>query len=263
MHTPQDPFDVPPDPAVFGEAQLPMHVRSFADGVAWWTDSFQLFLRDWLHWILATLLFVVICAIAVLIPVLGALVVHVLQTIMIGGLVLGCQKVERGGHFKITDLFLAFRRPYLMRLTVMALLLMVGFIAFFLLLGIGLGTMNLAFSISKVYTLTDVQNLPMLMLLLLIMVTAVSAVGMFYWFAPALIVLYDVGPIDAMRLSFVASLRNIMPMLSFGILAVFLLFLGFVLLVIGLVLVAPIAMIAVYVSTRSVFDSTPLMLPGR
>jgi uncharacterized membrane protein len=261
VHTPQDPFDVSPDSAVFGDAQLPMHVRSFADGVSWWTDSFRLFRLDWLNWILATLLFVVLCAVVLLIPWLGAILDHVLQTVMIGGLVIGCQRVEAGQRFRVSDLFAGFSRPHFVPLAVMALVLMVGFIGFFLILGVVLGSMHLAFSISNVYTLTDVANLPLLIVSLLIIVIAVSAVGMFYWFAPALIVLYGVGPIDAMRLSFVAALRNISSMLSFGILAVFLLFVGFILLLIGLIPIAPVAIISIYVSTRSVFGSTNLTLP--
>ena len=111
MRTPQDPFNHPPDPAVFGEAQLPIKVRSFGDGAVWWVDSFKLFQHDWLAWILANLLCVFLCFMAGLFPVIGAVLSYILQTIMIGGLMIGCQKVESGGRFQVSDLFAAFRGP--------------------------------------------------------------------------------------------------------------------------------------------------------
>jgi len=89
--------------------------------------------------------------------------------------------------------------------------------------------------------------------LLLILVAAASAVGMFYWFAPALIVFHGLGPIDSMRLSFVASLRNIGPMLSFGIVSVLLLFLGIVTVGLALIVIAPVAIASIYISTKAVF----------
>ena len=141
-------------------------------------------------------------------------------------------------------------------------MLIVGFFAFFLFIGIAFSTVNLSFSISRVYTLTNGENLPELLMFLLIMTIALSVLGMFYWFAPALIVLHGIGPFDAMRLSFMASLRNIASMLSFGIIGLVLLLLSFVPLFFGLLVFAPIAIIAVYVSTRSIFDYPQPALPA-
>ncbi len=256
MPTPRDPFEVPPDPAVFGELTLPMQVLPLEAGFTWWADSFALFKQDWLTWIGTVLGFLVISGVVLAVPLVGAVALHIVQTIMLGGLVLGCREADSGGRFRFVSLFAAFRAPYLVPLTVMACTILVAFIAFFLVLGMGLGMLGLAFSISRVLT-PNTDNLPLLVTLLMIIVVTTSVVGMFYWFAPALIVFYRVGPIDALRLSFIASLRNIAPMLGYGIVFVMVLLAGVLTLGLAFLVIAPVIIASIYISTRSVFGLVP------
>jgi hypothetical protein len=253
LHTPRDPFSEPVDPAVFDEPQLPMRVLPIQDGFVWWLEAFNMFKLDPWRWLGAVLVFLVLCALTLLLRELGVIVQHVLQTVLLGGLMLGCRQVDAGGRFQIGSLFWAFRGRNFKNLVVMALVIIFGFVLFFLIIGISFSTLNLTFSISHVLTLTDSENLPLIVLMLLITTLAVSAVGMFYWFAPGLIVFYGVGPIDAMRLSFVASLKNMGPMLTFGIVAVLLLFVGIFTLGFGYLIIGPVAFITLYTTTRAVF----------
>ena len=258
LHTPRDPFADPVDPAVFGDSQLPMRVLPIQDGFLWWLEAFNMFKLDPLRWIGAVVLFLVLCALTLVLREPGVVVQHVLQTVLLGGLMLGCREVDGGGRFHIGSLFWAFKGRNFKNLSIMALVMIVGFVLFFFLIGIGFGALNLAFSVSHVMTLTDPENLPRIILVLLITTLAVSAVGMFYWFAPALIVFHGVGPIDAMRLSFVASLKNMGPMLTFGIVSVLLLFVGIVTLGLGYLIIGPVAFVTLYTSTRAVFGVGPV-----
>jgi uncharacterized membrane protein len=253
LQTPRDPFSDPVDPAVFDEPQLPMRVLPIQDGFLWWVEGFNLFKLDPLRWIGAVLVFLILCATTLIVPLVGPILQHVLQTVLLGGLMLGCRRVEAGERFQIGSLFWAFEGRNFKSLAVMALVIILGFISFFLVIGISFGLFGLAFSISRVMTLTDPENLPAIVLMLLITTLAVSAVGMFYWFAPGLIVFHGVGPIDAMRLSFVASLKNMGPMLTFGVVFVLLLFVGIVTLGLGYLVIGPVAFVTLYTSTRAVF----------
>ncbi len=265
LHTPRDPFAEPVNSAVFNEPQLPMRILPIQDGFLWWLEAFRLFKLDMLRWIGAGLIFLLLCALVLKIPLLGPILQHVLQTVLLGGLLLGCRRVDAGERFRIGSLFWAFERHHFQTLTIMALVMIVGFVAFFLVIGISLGALGLAVSVSHVVTLTNTENLPMIVLLLLITTLAVSAVGMFYWFAPGLIVFCGVGPIDAMRLSFVASLKNMAPMLTFGIVAALILLAGLVLASFGnvgvvvttivCIVLGPVALVTFYTSTRAVFGS--------
>ncbi len=255
LHNPRDPFLEPVDPAVYNDPQLPMRVLPIQDGFLWWVEGFNLFKRDPLRWIGAVLVFLLLCAATLLVPLLGPILQHMLQTVLLGGLLLGCRRVEAGERFQVGSLFWAFEGRYFKNLAIMAFVMIVGFILFFLVIGIAFGAFDLAFSTSRVLTLTNSENLPGIALMLLITTLAVSAVGMFYWFAPGLIVFYGVGPMDAMRLSFVASLKNMGPMLTFGIVAVLLLFVGIVTLGLGYLVIGPVAFVTLYTSTRAVFGT--------
>ena len=54
------------------------------------------------------------------------------------------------------------------------------------------------------------------MLGLLVALALSLVVAMAIWFAPALVVLRDVAPVEAMKASFAACLKNTVPLLVYG-----------------------------------------------
>ena len=79
------------------------------------------------------------------------------------------------------------------------------------------------------------------------------------YFAPALIVHHDLGAVDAMKLSFKGCLRNILPFLVYGVIAMILGFLASIPLMLGWLVLGPILAIAVYVAYRQIFlDDTAI-----
>lgn len=79
------------------------------------------------------------------------------------------------------------------------------------------------------------------------------------WFAPALVVLHNSKPFEAMKMSLKGCLKNIVPFLVF----VFALMIISSLLIVftlglGLLVVVPVAMITYYTSYRSVWTDQPL-----
>jgi uncharacterized membrane protein len=76
---------------------------------------------------------------------------------------------------------------------------------------------------------------------------------MMIWFAPALIVLHDVAPVEALKMSFFGCLRNIMPFLIYGLVGLLMLVVGAIPLFLGWLVVYPVLMIAIYTAYRDIF----------
>jgi uncharacterized membrane protein len=257
LNSERDPLQESTDAVVFGDTVLSVTAYPIEAGVTWWRDAASLVWRDPLRWILSGLIFLVVCAATLIIPVVGALVLHVVQTILIGGLCLGCRAVDRGEPFEVGVIFAGFRSEYVGRLAAMALALVAGFVALFFVAGV----LGLAFTVSELTSFTDISMLSAVLPGVLFLTLVITVFGMLYWFAPALIVLHGAGPIEAMKLSFIGSLKNISPMLSFGIVALLLLLLGILSAGIGFLLIGPIAIATIYTSTGAVFGSRPMREP--
>ncbi len=89
----------------------------------------------------------------------------------------------------------------------------------------------------------------------LLLIPAIMAI----WFAPALIVLHDIKPIQAMKMSIKGCVKNIFPFLTFIIVGFIVAILGVTLtLGLGFVVLIPVGMISYYTSYRDVWTDQPL-----
>jgi uncharacterized membrane protein len=78
-------------------------------------------------------------------------------------------------------------------------------------------------------------------------------VGMALWLAPALVVLDGIAPVDAMKLSFAATMRNPGAYVVFSLLAIGASIVGTIFLLIGLLFVIPALACAAYAAYRDIF----------
>jgi hypothetical protein len=76
---------------------------------------------------------------------------------------------------------------------------------------------------------------------------------MAYWFAPPLVALSGLSAIAAMKLSFIACLRNMLPFLLYGLLVFLLALLAIVPFGLGLLVLGPTLMASMYVAYRDIF----------
>ena len=78
------------------------------------------------------------------------------------------------------------------------------------------------------------------------------------WFSPALVYFHNEAPLDALKISFFASLRNWLPFLVYGILMLMLFVVAAIPLMLGFLVAGPLALISIYTSYRAVFtESAP------
>jgi uncharacterized membrane protein len=73
------------------------------------------------------------------------------------------------------------------------------------------------------------------------------------WFAPSLVVFNNLKPVDAMKASFLACLKNIVPFLLYGIVLIVLCFVAAIPLGLGFLVLGPVAIASIYTGYRDIF----------
>ena len=91
------------------------------------------------------------------------------------------------------------------------------------------------------------------MLALLVMLLLVMLASMALWFAPALVVFRGTAPVDAVRASFAATLKNTAPLLVWSLIYIVASIVASIPVGLGWIVLVPVTMLSVYVSYRDVF----------
>ena len=73
------------------------------------------------------------------------------------------------------------------------------------------------------------------------------------WFAPALIVFDNLKPVDAMKASFFACLKNMVPFLLYSIILLVLCVIAAIPLCLGFLVLGPVIIASIYAGYRDVF----------
>lgn len=262
-----------PDRPALAAARLDMPVESLRPprslpagrGWGWIADGWALFkARPW-TWIGVLLLFYLILILLSLVPSVGGLAVTLVQPILTAGLMIGAHAQHTGGRLEVGHLFAGFQ-AHTGRLALLGLA--------YLLLAIGIGVVTVL-GLLLVLQLTGAPGLeqqlifledpgpiqlptqvpmePLLLIPVLIALLMGVTVAMAMLFAPALIALNAVPVVRALKLSLQGCLRNVLPFLVFGLAALGLLLLGSLPMMLGLLVVVPVLVIALYMAYRDIF----------
>jgi uncharacterized membrane protein len=250
----------PPRAGVSGaDVMTGPHARPAGCGWQWIVDGFELFKGAPIAWIGAVVLMVLINILVSLIPMIGGLIGSLIGPVFMGGLMLGAQAQASGERLRVGDLFAGFAaNPG--RLFALGGLYLLGIFAIAILVGvlvsvlaIGLGSIDPALLEQQDPTLIIATLGPMVMLALLFTLLLLVPLMMAYWFAPALVVLEDMLPLEAMKLSFSACWMNIIPFLIYGLVAFVLVLLGMLPFGLGLLIVSPVLVASIYTGYRDIF----------
>jgi uncharacterized membrane protein len=189
------------------------------------------------------------------IPLLGPIVTTFLFPFLIAGFVVGCETVQRGGQLEVGHLFAGFQRHT-------NKLLLVGAVSFAMyilmalvmiaVLGVTVGMTLLAGNVPP--TAEELEQIIVPVLLAVLIVLALSVpMTMALLFVPPLVVLHDYEVFPAVRTSFVACLKNVLPFLIWGIAGALLWLFSSILIIIGWLIVGSLLMVSLYLSYRDVF----------
>jgi hypothetical protein len=223
-----------------------------ARGWEWITAAWALFKRQPLMWILFAVIGIMIFVALHFFPIVGQIVLALLAPVFTGGVMMGCRDLEQGGELQVSHLFAGFRERFGSLLLVGAISLGLSFaIAFVaaLVTGAGMGTLLGAGADPAAVAAAGVT----LLLAALIMLALLVPVSMAMWFAPALVVFHGQGPALAIKHSFLACLKNIMPFLLYGVILLLLAMAASVPFGLGWLVLGPVTVASLYTGYRDIF----------
>ncbi len=223
-----------------GEMTGPMSVPA-GNSWSWLRDGYGHFRQNPGAWMLAAIILLVFNIVLSLVPLIGTLIVLLLAPVLAAGFMIGCQEQEQGGNFSVGHLFHGFRQNtgqlFLVGIVYLAGFFVIGVIVSMMmggsmLLGGGLEAM----SSNDPAAMAEMFNPSVFLLPLLVGMLLFIPLIMAYWFAPALVALEGVTALNAMKLSFIGCLKNILPFLLYGIIVIgFLILFGIVMTIVTVI----------------------------
>ncbi len=241
-----------------GELTGPV-ARPIGNGWQWISRGFWHFKQNPLAWIIALVVWMVLSVVLSLVPFIGSLVITLASPVILAGLMLGCAAQEHGDDFEISHLFAGFSSS-VGQLVLVGLLYLVGFIAIAFVLAmvsggvmVGmLGGMD-AMQHADPDALQSAMGVGSVVLFILVAFGLSIPLMMAYWFAPALIAMEGMSALAAMKLSFSGCLRNILPFLLYGVIALVLFVIGAIPVGLGLLIVMPVITASMYTAYRDIY----------
>ncbi len=230
------------------------------NGLAWITGAWDLFKRQPGLWVGFAVIYAAIyflCTLlSLVIPFVNILMVFV-GILLTAGAVYSCEQLRKEGSFALSDLFIAFQRQTgpllivcLIAFGVMIVLMFISGIFF------GGAMVGMAMGSNTSSSVGTGVGVGMMIIGALIMMVGGLAYGMAIWFAPALVIMHGVAPFEAIKMSFSACLKNILPGIVFLLLMGILMFISALPLLLGLLVTGPMLFISYYTSYRDVFLGT-------
>ena len=231
-------------------------------GMAWWTEGWALFMKNAGLWVVLALILLVVFIVLAVIPVLGTVSMSLLTPVFAGSWMLAARKAEAGGELKPGDLFTGFNDK-LVPLLVLGAVLLAATLAIAIIVGmLGFGAvMGLMAGGGQASAGGVMAAVGAGFLALLVGLVLSLAVAMAMWFAPALVVLRNVAPVDAMKASFAANLKNIGAFSLYSVIYLAAAIIASIPFGLGWVVLVPLTLLTIYVSYLDLFEPPLLLNP--
>jgi len=228
-------------------------------GASWITEGWTLFSGAMATWIGMALVAMLIFFALNLIPLVGFFAAF-LTPFMLAGWAIGCERMRTEGEVRFEDLFGGFGENFAPLAIASLIYFAANMVAMLIAVGITFVLVGSAFALGLGGASSDVIDSGVIFSALLgglIFLAITLPVIMLIWFAPTLIVLHKVAPVEAMKMSFVGCLRNILPFLIFGLVTFAMLIGGMLALLVGLLFVGPWIACSNYSAYRDVYVGDP------
>jgi uncharacterized membrane protein len=222
------------------------------NGWNWLANAWGIFRKAAGIWIGMVVVLAVIFIVAHLIPFIGPIAMQILWPVFVGGLMLACRSIDQGGEAQFSQLFAGFQQRTGTLVALGAVWLVLS-IVILLIVGIVTGVQIFAI-MSAGESPEQMAGMALTALLAALLILALMLpLVMATWFAPALIVFHDMGVGAAMKASFIGCLKNILPFLLYGVLALIASVVATIPLGLGWLVLAPVLTASVYTSYRDIY----------
>jgi uncharacterized membrane protein len=236
---------------------------SAGSGAEWVATAWQLFVKEPVMWILMVVLYAIFYLALAFVPFVGSIAGYLLHGIIGAGWLASANAVAKGEKLEVDYLFSGFKSQTSPLFTLgalytggsIAILILMVLIAIFIALAMGASGAIGALMSKDWSDLAPYATalFAAFMFVVLIGLSLLLPLVMALWFAPALVYFHDEPPVAALKISFFACLKNWLPFTVYSIVMLMLMVVAALPLMLGFLVVGPIALISVYASYRSVF----------
>jgi uncharacterized membrane protein len=223
-----------------------------ARGWGWIAEGFGFFRREPGPWIALILVAALIFIGLALIPVLGSLATLVLAPVFAAGFVIACRDEERGEGVQVSHLFAGFKEQFA-TLASIGLIYLGATVVVALVVGLATGAGLWSILGAEAGPAAAAGAGVTVLLALLVMLALLLPVFMALWFSPALVVFHGLGALEAMKASFIACLRNIVPFLVYSLVVLVLAMAASIPFGLGWLVLGPTLAASLYTGYRDIF----------
>lgn len=233
------------------------------NATSWIGGGWTLFKQAPGIWIANFIIFFVILMVAGLIPFLSIVLQPIATALLMGGIMLGCRALDDGEPYTVGHLFAGLQQHTTPLLVigviqlVLSIVMMIGIgvlamilLGGSLLAGGGLGALSGGNMMGAM--MAGGFGISMIILIVLAMLLGLAVYSAIL-FAPALVVLHNLAPMDAVKASFSGFWKNFVGFLLWGILAMVLTFVGMIPIGLGLLVVSPMLMGSIYAAYKDIY----------
>lgn len=236
------------------------HVKA-RQGLQWIMSGFYLFRMAPMLWMLLCFTLILIAMTLAILPLLGQFIFTLISPVFLAGLMLGCRDLEQGKKLDITHLFAGFKKNTAPLVTVGGIYLIGQVLIVGIVMLIGGAPMMEMLLQGKRVNENELMEVADDMLSATLVALALSIpLLMAAWFSPLLVAFHNMPPVLAMKKSFFACLKNILPLQLYGIILIILTVIAIIPYGLGLIVLIPIIFASIYVSYKDIFLSEPLTI---
>lgn len=225
-------------------------------GVAWFAGGWSLFMKDPGVWIVLGIMTLAITVVLSLIPFLGVLALSLISPVLGAGLLYAAREADAGRALDVLYLFQGFReRDKLTPLLSLGAVALVGLIIALAIAFLLVGGSMVAMMMSGDRHVLNTGAMGGFVLAGLVILVVELVVAMAVVYAIPLVMFRGVPAGAALRSSLNANLRNLLPLLVFGVIYLFVAVLATLPLMLGWIVLLPVSMATVYLSYKDMYES--------
>ena len=233
-------------------------------GWGWLVEGWQLFVRAPGIWIVVMLIYLGISVVLSLIPFVGGLASMLLLPVLAGGMLYGAAALARGEPLEIVHLFRGFQdQERLGPLVLLGAISLAGYALMALVIAVFMGGgLMMGAALDSTGTIVPPEAMGGLfagagLIALLIVLTISVLIAMALFYGVPLVMLAGQNAWPAVQDSVAACWINILPLLVFGLIYLVLMVVAVIPFGLGLLILGPVTVGAVYASYREVFGEAP------
>ena len=217
----------------------------------WIVSGFELFKANPAMWIIILVIYLAIIIPVSLVPVIGSVLSTLLAPVFAAGMMWGCKALAHQQDLEINHLFDGFKKNTSQLIAVGGIYMMcLLMIAVSVVLSLDSGTIAMLRAGQEL----SPEQANLIVMPILIAMLFIVPILMAYWYAPILVGLNNLTAIQAMKLSFFACLKNMLPFLLYGFIFMLLLVAAIIPFGLGLLIAVPVMMTSLYASYVDVFS---------